>query len=107
MLVIDRFILLVRALRRSEGGMALPTALFTMIAAVGLSSAAVVASVDSQRGTARDSSSKQAIATADAGANVALLRLNRYASALTVATPCLGVANGTLVLTAKAADGWC
>jgi hypothetical protein len=107
MLVIDRFILLVRDLRRSERGMALPTALFAMIAAVGLSSAAVVASVDTQRGTARDSSSKQAIAAADAGANIALLRLNRYASALTVATPCLGVTNGTLVLTTKSADGWC
>lgn len=87
--------------------MALPTALFTMIAAVGLASAGVMASVNTQRGTARDSSSKQAIAAADAGANAALLRLNRYASALTVATPCLGVTNGTLVLTAKSADGWC
>lgn len=107
MLVIDRFILLVRDLRRNERGMALPTALFTMIAAVGLASAGVMASVDAQRGTARDSSSKQAIAAADAGANAALLRLNRYASALTVSTPCLGVSNGTLALTTKSADGWC
>jgi hypothetical protein len=87
--------------------MALPTALFAMIAAFGLGSAAVIASVDTQRGTSRDSSSKEAIAAADAGANIALLRLNRYAKSLTVATPCLGVTNGTLVLTAKQADGWC
>jgi hypothetical protein len=107
MVAIDRFILLVRQLRRNEGGMALPTALFTMIAAMGLASAAVMGSVNSQHGTARDSSSKQAIAAADAGANIALLRLNRYASALTVATPCLGVTGGTLALTAKSADGWC
>ncbi|HET9675914.1 MAG TPA: hypothetical protein VFP21_00240 [Solirubrobacterales bacterium] len=107
MIAIDRFVLLVRALRRSEHGMALPTALFAMIAAFGLASATVMVSVDTQRGTSRDSSSKQAIATADAGANIALLRLNRYASALTVATPCLGVSSGTLVLTGKSADGWC
>jgi hypothetical protein len=107
MAAIDRFLLLVRQLLRGEDGMALPTALFAMIAAFGLSSAAIVASVDSQRGTARDSSSKQAIAAADAGANAALLRLNRYANALTVATPCLGVSSGTLVLTTKSTDGWC
>jgi len=107
MVAIDRFILLVRQLRRNEGGMALPTALFTMVAAMGLASAAVMASVNSQHGTARDSGSKQAIAAADAGANIALLRLNRYASALTVATPCLGVSGGNLVLTAQSADGWC
>jgi hypothetical protein len=107
MVAIDRFILLVRDLRRNESGMALPTALFTMIAAMGLASAAVMASVDSQHGTARDSGSKQAIAAADAGANIALLRLNRYASALTIATPCLGVSGGNLVLTTKSADGWC
>ncbi len=91
----------------SERGMALPTALFATIAAFGLASAAVVASVDTQRGTTRDSRSKQAIAAADAGANIALLRLNRYANALTLATPCLGVSGGNLVLTTKEADGWC
>jgi hypothetical protein len=96
-----------RPLLRSEHGMALPTALFAMIAGVGLASAAVIASVDTQRGTARDSGAKSAIAAADAGANVAMLRLNRYANALTVATPCLGLSGGSLVLTAKAADGWC
>lgn len=90
--------------------MALPTAIFATVAAFGLGSAAVVASVDSQRGTARDGDSKDAIAAADAGANVALLRLNRYANALTVATPCLWVnGTGTLVLTTAdpASPGWC
>jgi hypothetical protein len=107
MAAIDRFILLVRQLRRNESGMALPTALFTMIAAMGLASAAVMASVDSQHGTARDSGSKQAIAAADAGANIALLRLNRYASAFTVTRPCLEVSGGSLVLAERSADGWC
>jgi hypothetical protein len=92
---------------RSEGGMVLPTALFATIAAFGLGTAAVVATVNAQHGTTRDNHSKEAIAAADAGASVALMRLNRYASALTVSTPCLGMSGSTLVLTNVAADGWC
>ncbi len=66
-----------------------------------------MSSVDVQQGTGRDQDSKNSIAAADAGANVALLRLNRYANALTTSTPCLGVKSGTLVVSAAAADGWC
>lgn len=96
-----------RLLIRSEHGMALPTALFATIASMGLAGAAVMSSVDMQRGTKRDSDSKSAIAAADAGAGVALLRLNRYANALTPANPCLGMSGSTLVVTGAAADGWC
>ncbi len=96
-----------RLLARSEHGMALPTALFATIASMGLAGAAVMSSVDAQRGSHRDSDSKSAIAAADAGASVALLRLNRYASALNASTPCLGLSGETLVLTGAAADGWC
>lgn len=98
-----RMLLLVR----SERGMALPTALLATTISFTLASTAVVASVVSQRGTVRDSASKSAIAAADAGASVAMMRMNRYASSLTSADPCLGVNNGTLVLTGAAADGWC
>lgn len=87
--------------------MALPTALFATIASLGLASAAVMASVDSQRGAARDSDSKNAIAAADAGASVAMMRLNRYANALTPLSPCLGVRGGVLIVSSAAADGWC
>lgn len=87
--------------------MALPTALFATIAGMGLAGAAVIASVDVQQGTKRDSASKNAIAAADAGASVALMRLNRYGSAFTASTPCLGVSGGSLVLSGAAADGWC
>lgn len=107
MALIDRFILLVRDLRRSERGMALPAAMFATIASLGIGGAAVMSSVNVQQGGHRDGDSKSAIAAADAGANVALLRLNRYASALSTSTPCLGVSNGTLALSAVAADGWC
>ena len=56
------------ALVRSERGMALPTALFAMIASMGLASAAILSSVNVQQGSTRDSGSKKAIAAADAGA---------------------------------------
>jgi hypothetical protein len=96
-----------RELLRSERGIALPTALFATIASFSFASAAVVASVDTQHGTTRDHSSKEAIAAADAGANVALMRLNRYAASLTTSTPCLGMSGSTLVVTTALGDGWC
>jgi hypothetical protein len=83
--------------------MALPTALFAMIASMALASAAVLSSVDVQQGSARDHDSKEAIAAADAGASVALLRLNRFQDSLTATTPCVGPAGETLV----ASSGWC
>ncbi len=91
----------------SERGMVLPTALFATVAAFGLGTAAVVATVNTQRGTERDHDSKEAIAAADAGAGVAMMRLNRYATALGPATPCLGMSGSMLTLTSAAADGWC
>lgn len=96
-----------RRLLAGERGMALPTALFATLAAFGLAATAVVSTVNLQRGTSRDHDSKEAIAAADAGAGVAMLRLNRYASALGPATPCLGMSGSTLTLTAATGDGWC
>ena len=90
-------------LARSERGMALPTALFAMIASFGLASVAVISSVNAQRGTKRDIASKNAIAAADAGAGVALLRLNRFQKSLTPETPCIGPAGEVQA----GADGWC
>lgn len=83
--------------------MALPTAIFAMIAVTALGSVAVLSSVEAQRGTARDHDSKEAIAAADAGANIALLRLNRYQNSIGAAKPCIGPAGETQTPTA----GWC
>jgi hypothetical protein len=88
---------------RSERGMALPTALFAMLASFALASAAVLSSVDAQRGTKRDSNAKSAIAAADAGAGVALLRLNRFQESLSVAHPCVGPAGEWQT----ESSGWC
>jgi hypothetical protein len=83
--------------------MALPTAIFAMVASFALASAAVLSSVDAQQGTKRDRGSKNAIAAADAGASVALLRLNRFQNSLTKATPCVGP-DGELE---TPSGGWC
>src|SRR3954452_14024609 len=107
MAAIDRFILLVRDLRRNESGMAVATALVSMTIAFSFAGAAVVYSVNTQHGTIRDRGSKQAIAAADAGANVALMRMNQFSKAVSIANPCIGVSGSILVVTKVEADGWC
>lgn len=87
--------------------MALPVALLVTVIGFALATAAVLASVTAQRGTARDSGSKNAIATADGAANVAMLRLNRMNQALSTAYPCVGVSGGMLTAVPKAGNGWC
>jgi hypothetical protein len=84
---------------RSEQGIALPTALFATIAALALGGVAVMSSIDVQHGTTRDSGSKSAIAAADAGANVATMRLKRDSAELASAS-CLDGAEAE-------AGGWC
>ncbi len=101
--VVDRARARLHLLLRSESGMALPTALFAMIASFALASVAVMSSVDAQRGTVRDRASKNAIAAADAGAGVALLRLNRFQKKLSTSTPCIGPAGEAQT----ASGGWC
>jgi len=92
---------------RDERGMALPVALFAMIAGMALASAAVVSTVNVQQGEHRDSSTKSAIAVADAGANIARLRIDRYAAVLAT-KPCLRLgAGGMLEGTTAGTDGWC
>jgi hypothetical protein len=107
MAAIDRFVLLGRDLRRNERGMAVATALIAMTVAFSFASAAVVYSVNTQHGTVRDHDTKEAIAAADAGASVALMRLNQFSKAVSTASPCVGL-SGTLLAPAKAEpDGWC
>lgn len=74
-----------------------------LIASFGLATVAVVSTVDVQQGTNRDHASKEAIAAADAGANVAMLRLNRFVSKLSPTTPCVGPSGETQTPT----SGWC
>lgn len=103
MVAIDRFILLVRDLRRNERGIAVPTALMALVASFALASVAVLSTVDVQQGTHRDHDAKEAIAAADAGASIALLRLNRFLPNLSTSHPCVGP-NGEFQ---TSSGGWC
>jgi hypothetical protein len=84
--------------RHEESGIALPVALFATVASLALAGTAVMSSVDVQQGSKRDSGTKSAIGAADAGANVAMMRLARDASQLATST-CLGGATPV--------GGWC
>jgi hypothetical protein len=103
MSLIARSRLRIRQLVASESGMALPTALFAMIASFALASVAVISSVNAQQGSHRDSNSKQAIAAADAGAGVAMLRLNRFKKSFSATTHCIGPAGEIQA----PSEGWC
>jgi hypothetical protein len=106
MVAIDRFVLLVRNLRRDQRGMSVPTALMALIASFALGSVAVMSTVNVQQGTKRDHDSKEAIAAADAGANIALLRLNRYLPTLVEGAACVGP-NGEAQPESPIGSGWC
>ena len=96
-----RFTLPRRCRLREEGGFAVPTVLLAMVAAFGLATAVVIASVNAQHGTVRDQDSKSALAAAEAGISNALLRFNRIipSPATSVCQPVGGTTAGT--------DGWC
>src|SRR5262245_27770523 len=95
-----------RNLMRSERGMALPTALFALVASFALATVAIFPSIDAERGTKNASERKSAIAAADAGASVALLRLNRFQNQLTTSNPCVGPAGEAWPETTPG-SGWC
>lgn len=97
---------LLQHLIRSERGMAVPTVLIVIIVGLGLAGAAIMASIYAQRGSVRDQDTKAAIAAADAGAQLAILRQNKVLT--TDALPCViaGV-SGTLAAGGAAGDGWC
>lgn len=83
---------------RGEEGIALPVALLATTIGMALAGVAVMSTVDVQSSSHRDSSAKSAIAAADAGVSVALLRLKRDQEEL-AATPCLGGETPS--------SGWC
>jgi len=110
MAAIDRFVLLVRNVRRGEQGIALPVALFAMVSAMALAGAAIVATTNVQTGATRDDSAKSALAAADAGANVARARQARYAFVINPTNPCLVMAGGKLqkgLSEQVGGQGWC
>jgi hypothetical protein len=92
-------------LRRGEDGLAVPTVLAMVMIATAFVAITITASVTSERGSVRDSRSKSALSSADAGLSVALLRQNRYQTSS--ANPCIILSGSTLTTGPAAGDGWC
>ena len=94
-----------RDLVLSDGGFAVPTVLFMVLAALAIGAVAVVSSVAAQRGALRDQDVKSALAAAEAGVSQALLHYNRVPT--TTAQPCIASNGSTLFVTAAPSGGWC
>jgi hypothetical protein len=83
-----------------QSGFALPLTLFMLLAAFAMVSVGVIATIDAQRGTVRDESTKSSLQLAQTGVNEALLHFNRISpSATNKCSPVSG--------TAPNASGWC
>src|SRR4051812_614263 len=84
---------------RAADGFALPTTLLMLIMAFAIVSVGVASTVDVQRGTNRDQSTKSAVQLAETGVSQAMLHFNRIAPSPTNA--CSPVSGGV------ASGGWC
>jgi hypothetical protein len=95
-----------RAWARSERGLAVPIVLMIIVVGLALAGAAVTASISAQRGSVRDEASKDALAAADAGAELALFRQNKVVT--TEGLPCvIPTLGGDLVAGLPLFDSWC
>jgi hypothetical protein len=94
---------------RDEDGIALVVSIAVLTASGALGAAAAAAAITADHQALRDRSAKQAVAAADAGAEIAVYRLNKFAETLDAAQPCVVRNGSTAVLEAAAtdADGWC
>jgi hypothetical protein len=90
-----------------EEGVAVPAVIGLIAIGLAISGAAVVASTNALSGSVRDERSKDALAAADAGAQLALFRQNMVDTNLS--NPCVVASEvgGDLVSGKPAADGWC
>jgi hypothetical protein len=99
---------LLSELRRSERGIALPMALMVTVIAMGFAAVPVVASINAQNGDSHNQGTNEALAAAEAGAELALLNQSKMLSepqqnAQFVACP----GNQTTISTGGLEDGWC
>ena len=94
---------------RSEDGIALVLSIMVMMVVGALAGVAAANALEASDQSRQDRNVKQAISAADAGMDVALYRLNKFASLLTdtvecvVSAPATGILRGEVVLP----DGWC
>jgi hypothetical protein len=84
-------------LARSERGIALPMALMITVIAMGFAAVPVVASINAQSGDSHNQGGNEALAAAEAGAELAMLRQSRG----------LEDEDGCLEETSRQPSGWC
>ncbi|HEY5815824.1 MAG TPA: hypothetical protein VIS95_05730 [Solirubrobacterales bacterium] len=102
-----------KRLLKSEDGFAVPSVLLMTVAAMGIASVGVMASIQGQSGTVRDQGSKTALAVAESGVDQALLHYNRGVAPCAPATegdwcgPVTGMSvnGGTVFYWARLASG--
>jgi hypothetical protein len=106
-----RLLQALRELRRSELGIALPVAITVTFVGLGLAAVPVLASINTQHGDSRDQGSNQALAAAEAGASIAMLRQSQMIASTSAANPCVGLNGAKLEAQAAIASGaeatWC
>jgi Tfp pilus assembly protein PilX len=95
-----------KELRRSERGIALPMVLVITVVCMGFAAVPVVASINAQNGDSHNQGSNEALAAAEAGAEVALLKQSQMLTAAAEGThpACVG---GAKTIGAGGASGWC
>jgi hypothetical protein len=98
-----------RELLHGEEGIALPMALMITVIAMGLTAVPILASINTDTGDTRDQNSNVALAAAEAGMSLALLRQNQLEPTST--EPCVTVSSGKLAKakaqTSGTQSGWC
>ena len=94
-----------RSLREDERGAAILVVITMITVGLAVAGVAAVAATNTLRGSTRDESSKDALAAADAGAQIALERQNQVA--VNGDFPCVTVAAGTMAAGAVGAGNWC
>jgi hypothetical protein len=104
---------MLKRLLNSESGFAVPSVLLMTVAAMGIASVGVMASIEGQSGTVRDQGSKTALAVAESGVDQAMLHYNRGVAPCVPATegdwcgPVTGMSvnGGTVSYWARLASG--
>ncbi|MFT3863549.1 MAG: hypothetical protein QM729_04695 [Solirubrobacterales bacterium] len=98
---------LLSELRRSERGIALPMALMITVIAMGFAAVPVVASINAQSGDSHNQGTNEALAAAEAGAELAVLDQSQMLSEATGSdfAPC--VEEAAVIATGGAESGWC
>lgn len=102
-----------RVLIKSEQGIALPVAMLTTFIGLAFAGVVILASVNTQSGDNHDHASDTALAAADAGANLAVLRQNMLQKKVTSEKPCVveevgpPPAEARSLEVAAPTNGWC